>query len=687
MSVRPRVGRTIRLRDAASVVFALVAILPILLLVYLLSRADLLQHPEAQLGVFLALVVSVGGFLVFRRMTDQIARLAEGLQSPGTGQDRAPPGGLQSAVVPSLAEVAEISQLRDAFHHMIADLQGATQRLEDLVFKLGTLNETVELAARIPKIQDLLGLVLQNTMRAVRATIGSIMILDSDRQTLRLAVSRGIPDEVASSTEVRVGEGIAGKVVELGEPVLVDDVASDPRFSKPNAPQYGSGSFICMPIRVADRIIGVINMAKKKEAGGPAPHPFSPTDLQFLNALLTYIGYSVDNARLLEDAQQSARQLQAVVDHLKTTQAQLVRGETLRAMGQLSSGMAHHLNNLLAVIVGRTQLLLRTVEDAGVRRALQIVERTALDGAEVVRRVQRFGRVEPVSGALAVDLNELAQEVVELTRPHWQDEAQRRGRRVEVQLAPGTIPPVAGEPAQLREVLVNVLLNATDAMLQGGAVRVRTWADGGRVHCAVIDSGVGMSEDVRRRVLEPFFTTKGPRSTGLGLSVAYGTIERHGGTLTIDSAEGQGTTVTISLPAAPAGVEAPARLTPPPPPALLRILVIDDEPEVREILADLLEAEGHTVRQASGGREGLGLLAAGERVDVVLTDLGMPEMRGSEVARTIHERWAGLPVGLVTGWGEQELTDDERRRVDFVIAKPYSRDLLREVLSGIRPRA
>jgi signal transduction histidine kinase len=687
MRVRPRVGRTIRLRDAASVVFALVAILPILLLVYLLSRADLLKHPEAQLGVFLALVVSVGGFLVFRRMTDQIVRLAEGLKSPGAAQDLAPPGGLQSAVVPSLAEVTEISQLRDAFHHMIADLQGATQRLEDLVFKLGTLNETVELAARIPKIQDLLGLVLQNTMRAVRATIGSIMILDSDRQTLRLAVSRGIPDEVASGIEVRVGEGIAGKVVELGEPVLVDDVASDPRFSKPNAPQYGSGSFICMPIRVADRVIGVINMANKKEAGGPAPHPFSPTDLQFLNALMTYIGYSVDNARLLEDAQQSARQLQAVVDDLKTTQAQLVRGETLRAMGQLSSGMAHHLNNLFAVMVGRTQLLLRTVEDAGVRRALQIVERTALDGAEVVRRVQRFGRVEPVSGALAVDLNELAQEVVELTRPHWQDEAQRRGSRVEVQLAPGTIPPVAGEPAQLREVLMNVLLNATDAMLQGGTVRVRTWAEDGRVNCAVTDSGVGMSEDVRRRALEPFFTTKGPRSTGLGLSVAYGTIERHGGTLTIDSAEGRGTTVTISLPAAPAGAEAPAGLAPPPPTAPLRILVIDDEPEVRETLAGLLEAEGHTVRQASGGREGLGLLAAGERVDVVLTDLGMPEMRGSEVAWTIHERWAGLPVGLVTGWGEQELTDDERGRVDFVIGKPYRRDLLREVLSGIRPRA
>jgi CheY-like chemotaxis protein len=195
-----------------------------------------------------------------------------------------------------------------------------------------------------------------------------------------------------------------------------------------------------------------------------------------------------------------------------------------------------------------------------------------------------------------------------------------------------------------------------------------------------------MSEDVRRRALEPFFTTKGPRSTGLGLSVAYGTIERHGGTLMIDSAEGRGTTVTISLPAAPAGAEAPAGLAPPPPTAPLRILVIDDEPEVRETLAGLLEAEGHALRQAAGGREGLEALARGERVDVVLTDLGMPEMRGSEVARAVRERWPGLPVGLITGWGEQDLTDEERGRVDFVIAKPYDRGLLREALSRIRPR-
>src|SRR6266404_5108807 len=347
-------------------------------------------------------------------------------------------------------------------------------------------------------------------MRAVRATVGSIMILDRERTVLKLAASRGIPDEVIPAIEVKVGEGVAGKVVEMGEPVLVDDIAADPRFNRTNNPQYGNGSFICMPIRVGDRVIGVINMAKKRDGGVSDAlrlPPFGSTDLQFLNALMTYIGYAVDNSRLLEEAQSSASQLQGVVDDLKSTQAQLVRGETLRAMGQLSSGMAHHLNNLFAVILGRVELLMGKVQEASVRRSLEIIQRTAQDGAEVVRRVQRFSRVQPVSDAVAVDLNQLVQEVVELTRPRWQDEAQLRGSRIEIAVEAGVIGAAAGEPAPLRE-------------------------------------------EVRRRALEPFFTTKGPKATGLGLSVAYGTVQRYGGTLTVESTDGQGTTVEVSLPTA-----------------------------------------------------------------------------------------------------------------------------------------
>ena len=412
------------LREAAAVIFALAAILPILLFVYLLQQVNVLQRGDVQAGLLLALVVAVGGFLIFRRIVDQVVRLARGFQPPGADRAGTTAKGTPLAPVPGLGRLAEIDQAAEAFYQMLGDLRGATQRLEDLVFKLGALNETVELAARIPVIQDLLGPVLQKTMLAVRATVASIMLVDKEGQTLRLAASRGIPDEIASRAEVRIGEGIAGRVVELGETVLVDDVETDPRFNQPSAPPYGRGSFICMPIRVGDRVIGVINMAKKRDGGVSDAlrlPPFGSTDLQFLNALMTYIGYAVDNARLLEDAQQSARRLQAVVDDLRTTQAQLVRAETLRAVGQLSSRMARHLNNLFRVIRGRAGSLLETVEDATIRPSLEAIQEAARDGAEVARRVHRFSRLQPAVETGAADLNRLALDVAELMRervPH-----------------------------------------------------------------------------------------------------------------------------------------------------------------------------------------------------------------------------------------------------------------------------
>jgi signal transduction histidine kinase len=681
------------LREAASVVFALSALLPILLFVYLFSRHDLLRNTEAQVGLLAAVAMSILGFVVFRRMMAQISLLAQGFLAPAEAKAETLRQVERTGAVPGLGEVTEIGQVRDAFYHMLEDLKTSTQRLEDLVFKLGTLNEMVELAARIPRIQDLLGLVLQSTMRAVRATVGSIMILDRDRTVLKLAASRGIPDDVVPAVEVKVGEGIAGKVVEMGEPVLVDDIATDPRFNKANDPQYGNGSFICMPIRVGDRVLGVINMAKKREhamSDALRPPPFSSTDLHFLNALMTYIGYAVDNSRLLEEAQTSAQRLQTVVDDLQSTQTQLVRGETLRAMGQLSSGMAHHLNNLFAVILGRVELLLGKVEEASVRRSLEIIQRTAQDGAEVVRRVQRFSRVQPVSDAVAVDLNQLVQEVVELTRPRWQDEAQLRGSRIEVVVDPGVVGAAVGEPAPLREVLMNLLLNAADSISQTGRITLKTWSHDERVYCSVSDTGAGMPEEIRRRALEPFFTTKGPKATGLGLSVAYGTVQRYGGTLTVESAEGQGTTVEVSLPSAPAAAQVArksaataARAAVP-----LRILVIDDELQVRSTLAEMLEEQGHSVTQAPGGREGLSYLESNpELVDVVISDLGMPDMTGWDVARTIQSRWPRLPVGLITGWGETDVTREERGRVNFVITKPFDKAVLSQTMADIRPRA
>ncbi len=697
MGKNRRRSRTMSLREAASVVFALVALLPILLFVYLLSRHELLHNTEAQVGLLAAVVVSILGFMVFRKMVDQISQLAQGFLSPSEvkpdtlrRRDRGAAG-----AVPGLGEVTEIGQVRDAFYHMLDDLRGSTQRLEDLVFKLGTLNEMVELAARIPKIQDLLGLVLQSTMRAVRATVGSIMILDRDRTVLKLAASRGIPDEVVPAVEVKVGEGVAGKVVEMGEPVLVDDIASDPRFNKANDPQYVNGSFICMPIRVGDRVIGVINMAKRRDgvvSDALRPPPFSSTDLQFLNALMTYIGYAVDNSRLLEEAQSSASQLQNVVDDLKSTQGQLVRGETLRAMGQLSSGMAHHLNNLFAVILGPGRAHDGQGPGGG-RAALprdHPAHRPGRRGGGAARAavqpraagLRRGGGSQPArAGGGRAHAAALARRGAAARQPHRGGGGGGRHRGG-----------LAGEPAPLREVLMNLLLNAADAITQGGGrITLKTWAKDDRVYCSVTDTGAGMPEEVRRRALEPFFTTKGPKATGLGLSVAYGTVQRYGGTLTLESTEGQGTTVEVSLPTASkatAVAKTSSALEQKAPALPLRILVIDDELQVRSTLAEMLEEQGHSVTQAPGGREGLSFLESNrELVDVVISDLGMPDMTGWDVAAAIQERWPGLPVGLITGWGETEITREERSRVNFVINKPFDKAVLGATMSDIRPRS
>jgi signal transduction histidine kinase/CheY-like chemotaxis protein len=669
------VSRAMSIREAAAVIFVLVALLPLLLFVAFLSVSNLISKTEAQFAAFMALIIACLGFIVFRRLVDQIARLAVNVRLPVIADQEVPAVDTAAVRVPVLGQVAEIGQLAGAFHQMLEDLRASTQRLEDLVFKLGTLNELVEMSTHIPNIQDLLASVLQSTMRAVHANIGSIMLVDQQHRTLRIAASRGLPSEVHDLAEVRLGEGVAGKVAELGEPVIVEDIERDARFAKVNDPKYGTGSFICMPVRVGDRVIGVINLAKKEDTSTapPTPRPFSPTDLQFLVALLTYIGYAVENARLLQEAQQSALQLQNVVDDLRATQAQLVRGETLAAIGKLASGMAHHLNNLFAVILGRLETVLAKVADPETRRYLEIVQRAAADGAEVVRRVQRFSRVQPVSRTMPVDINQLAQEVLDLTRPRWHDEALLRQIRIDTVLDLGNIRPVAGELAPLREVLMNLVLNAIDAMPGGGRLGVKTWADGQGVHCDVSDSGAGMSEEVRQRALDPFFTTKGPKSTGLGLSVTYGIIQRHNGKLEIDSAPGRGTTVHVTLPATAAIAAAPGPQTPAAPsPAQLRVLLVDDEPEVRSTLADMLGTSGHTAFQAAGGREALAWLDAGQPVDLLLTDLGMPGMTGADVARAVRARWPHLRIGLMTGWDETEgLVGEASAAVDFVIAKPF----------------
>jgi CheY-like chemotaxis protein len=246
------------------------------------------------------------------------------------------------------------------------------------------------------------------------------------------------------------------------------------------------------------------------------------------------------------------------------------------------------------------------------------------------------------------------------------------------------VPQVLGNAGALREVITNLVINSIDAMPAGGQIAIRTWSEGAWVYLAVADTGVGMTEEVRQRAVEPFFTTKGRWSTGLGLSVNYGTVKQHGGHLDIESAEGRGTTVTIRLPSCEV-LPDPARSAPAvtreATPRRYRVLVVDDDTRVREVLSEQLAKRGHTVVAAAGGVEALAMLERVEPVDLVVTDLGMPGMNGWELARAIRTRWPRLPIVLLTGWGSQvEAARADRAAVDLVIAKPVTAKSWDEVL-------
>ena len=251
-----------------------------------------------------------------------------------------------------------------------------------------------------------------------------------------------------------------------------------------------------------------------------------------------------------------------------------------------------------------------------------------------------------------MDLNTVIEEVVEITRSRWKDEAQAKGVSYDVSVETSPLPPVLGDASELREALTNIVLNALDAMPQGGRFTFTTRVEGERVSCVVTDTGSGMNEEVRQRVFDPFFTTKGEKGTGLGLSVVYGIITRHGGELDVQSRVEQGSAFIIRLPVAREIAEASEPIPPRRPHRSANILVIDDESEVREVLRDLLAEEGHTVVTCADGESGLTRLEE-ETFDLVMTDLAMPGLTGWQVASLAKCRTPAQPVALVTGFGDR----------------------------------
>jgi signal transduction histidine kinase len=402
---------------------------------------------------------------------------------------------------------------------------------------------------------------------------------------------------------------------------------------------------------------------------------------------------SVENFTLRRQAEHDLREanheLEKALRELKSTQQQVIQQERLSALGQMASGIAHDFNNTLTPILGFSDLLIEKPDllddKAQAIKFLKLLRTSAQDAASVVNRLREFYRpVDKNEEFPAVDLAALIAQAVSLTEPKWRQQAQAIGATIQVKTDFQAVPAVAADESALREALTNLIFNAVDAMPTGGVIRLETTTENGEAVLRIRDSGTGMTEAVRQRCLEPFFSTKGEQGTGLGLSMVYGIIERHRGRLDVESAPGQGTTFIIRLPFAQPATEKVlvAALEQTSKPAL-NVLVVDDEPRVREVISAFLRSEGHGVTTANNGREGFEQFQT-KPFDLIVTDRAMPEMSGDQMAGLIKQVSPNIPVVLLTGFGALiEVTSAQSKDIDVVLSKPVTLGALRKTIESL----
>jgi len=359
----------------------------------------------------------------------------------------------------------------------------------------------------------------------------------------------------------------------------------------------------------------------------------------------------------------------------KEAEEALIRSERLRALGEMAGGVAHDFNNLLAIILGNAQLLergLKRYKEEEIKKRLKVIARTAYEGGETVRRIQHFTRREVLTENFTrIDLNEIVREAISSTSPRWKDEPEAKGITIKMKEKLEKLPPLLGGRSEIMEVLTNLIFNAVEAMREEGEITIKTKAKEKEVFLYFTDTGQGIPKGIKDKIFDPFFTTKGPKASGLGLSTSYGIIKRHKGEIKVESREGKGTIFTISIPIPleiPQDEEKLKDLEKFP---SRKILVIDDEEGVRDVLEGILKSGGHRVTLAETGQEGLEEFRKTD-FNLVLTDLGMPEISGWELAQRIKEIDPDMPVGMITGWGvaftKEKLKEEG---IDFILFKPF----------------
>ncbi|HLQ09001.1 MAG TPA: CHASE3 domain-containing protein [Steroidobacteraceae bacterium] len=585
-------------------------------------------------------------------------------------------------------------QLELRVRQRTAELEKAGEKLQAQLARLHLLHQITRAIGERQDIQSIFQVVIRTLEEHLPVDFCCICLYDPAENCVIVTSvgshSETLAMELAMTARARVEidqNGLSQCV--QGRLVYEPDITQVPFPFAQRLARGALTSMVAAPLLVESKVFGVLIAARRQA------HSFSSGECEFLRQASEHVALAAHQAQLYSALQQA-------YDDLRQTQKAVMQQERLLALGQMASGIAHDINNAISPVTLYTESLLEKEPglSPGARSQLETIQRAIDDVAQTVARMREFYRQrEPQMTLLPVDMNRLVQQVVDLTRARWSDMAQQRGIAIETrtELAP-ELPSVMGADNEIREALTNLIFNAVDAMPNGGPLILRTRVAQEQglpsqespvrrfVRVEVIDAGIGMDEDTRRRCLEPFFTTKGERGTGLGLAMVYGTMQRHSADFEIESALGKGTTVRMSfaIPTTPAvGVAASATASAVPP---LRILIVDDDPLVLKSLRDTLEADGHGVTTADGGRAGidafLAAKAQGNPFPVVITDLGMPYVDGRKVSNAIKTAAPQTILLLLTGWGQRLVADgDVPPHVDRVLSKPPKLRELREALA------
>ena len=668
------------------------------------------QHENIAVAAFGSIVVvAIGGIMLvmLRSLTYPLQKLQEGTAIVGAGNLDFSLGKFANDEFGELAHAFdamteklklttvsrdELARTNTALEAEIGVRQQAELKTQAQLERLNLLHQITRSIAERQDLRSIFQVVIRSVEDQLPVDFCCICLYDELRQSL-IVTSVGLRS-AALALEFAMSEHASIPIDEnglsrciRGNLVYEADI-SIVEFPFPQRLARGSlHALVMAPLIVESKVFGVLVTARHKA------NSFSSGECEFLRQLSEHVALAANQSQLYDA-------LQSAYEDMRRTQQSAMQQERLRALGQMASGIAHDINNAISPVALYTESLLETEPGMSrrTRSYLEVIKRAIDDVAATVARMREFYRQrEPQMTLTPVDVNLVLKQVVDLTRANWSDLPQKRGIVIKTQIeSDKSLPTIMGVDGEIRDALTNLIFNAVDAMPDGGTLTLRARvADathdarnnpGTRhMYIEVCDTGIGMDEDTRRRCLEPFFTTKGERGTGLGLAMVYGMVERHSASIEIDTVPNKGTTMRLVFALPSNTIEAMHPEVLPAMPVPLRILVVDDDPLVLKALRDTLEIDGHLVVAADGGQAGIDMFRKAVQgntpFEVVITDLGMPYVDGSKVAAAIKEISRLTPVILLTGWGQRLVADGTPPPyVDTILSKPPRLNELRKAL-------